>query len=430
MSEMFSSRSSRREEALTENPKVDQSLVTPAATNNWSGFLRPDGRKGVRNLVLVIYTVECAQHVAHAIANGEEDTHVIGFPGCYDNAYAIRLMLALARHPNVGAVLAVGLGCEYTQPEKLAEAVRASGRPTEWFFIQQSGGTRASVAKGKEIVARLRAQIRKETPRVPMTLADLTVGCECGGSDGTSGLAGNPVVGAFFDLLVDAGGRAIFEETVEMIGLREHLLARAANAAAKQQLAVAYDKAEYYCRSVRQWSVSPGNFAGGLTTIEEKSLGAFAKSGTRPIQGVIRVAEPPRGPGLWILDSVPDEHFMQFGYTNPNDTEGLMDLISAGSQIVLFVTGRGSVIGSPIAPLVKITGNSATFRAMQEDMDFDAGRVLAGELALAQAGRELAGLVARVAAGVPSKPEHLGHREYFIMYKHQETPSLAVGCRA
>ena len=104
MSEMFSSRSSRREEALTENPKVDQSLVTPAATNNWSGFLRPDGRKGVRNLVLVIYTVECAQHVAHAIANGEEDTHVIGFPGCYDNAYAIRLMLALARHPNVGAV--------------------------------------------------------------------------------------------------------------------------------------------------------------------------------------------------------------------------------------------------------------------------------------------------------------------------------------
>ena len=215
---------------------------------------------------------------------------------------------------------------------------------------------------------------------MPMTLADLTVGCECGGSDGTSGLAGNPVVGAFFDLLVDAGGRAIFEETVEMIGLREHLLARAANAAAKQQLAVAYDKAERYCRSVRQWSVSPGNFAGGLTTIEEKSLGAFAKSGTRPIQGVIRVAEPPRGPGLWILDSVPDEHFMQFGYTNPNDTEGLMDLISAGSQIVLFVTGRGSVIGSPIAPLVKITGNSATFRAMQEDMDFDAGRVLAGEL--------------------------------------------------
>ena len=407
-------------------------MSDPASLSSagWTGWLRPDGRKGIRNLVLVLYTVECAQHVAHLIAAGEDDVHVVGFPGCYDNAYAIRLLLALARHPNVGAVLAVGLGCEYTQPEKIARVVRESGRPAEWFFIQQRGGTTKSVADGRDIVRRLREQIRAETPRVPMTLADLTVGCECGGSDGTSGLAGNPVVGAFFDGLVDAGGRAVFEETVEMIGLRGHLLARAANAGAAQQLAAAYEKAVRYCREVRQYSVSPGNFAGGLTTIEEKSLGAFAKGGTRPIQGVIRVAEAPRGPGLWIMDSVPDAHFMQFGYTNPNDTEGLMDLISAGAQIVLFVTGRGSVIGSPIAPLVKITGNSATFRAMEEDMDFDAGRVLTGELTLAQAGRELADLIARVAAGEPSKPERLGHREYFIMYKHQETPPLAAGCRA
>jgi altronate hydrolase len=339
-------------------------------------------------------------------------------------------MLALARHPNIGAVLAVGLGCEYTQPEKLATVVRDSGRPAEWFFIQQSGGTRSSVAKGKEAVARLREQIRADTCRVPMSLGDLTVGCECGGSDGTSGLAGNPVVGAFFDRLVDAGGRAVFEETVEMIGLREIMRARAATPKAAEELGSAYDKAENYCRSVRQFSVAPGNFAGGLTTIEEKSLGAFAKGGSRPIQGVIRVAEPLRGPGLWVLDSVPDEHFMQFGYTNPNDTEGLMDLISVGSQVVLFVTGRGSVIGSPIAPLVKITGNSATFRALEDDMDFDAGRVLSGELSLADAGRELATLVAAVASGQPSKPERLGHREYFIMYKHQETPSLEAGCRA
>jgi len=396
----------------------------------WSGYLRPDGRKGVRNLVLVIYTVECAQHVAHAIAAGEDDVHVIGFPGCYDNPYAIRLMLALGRHPNVGAVLSVGLGCEYTQPEKLAEVVEASGRPAEWFFIQDRGGTQSSIAAGKEIVRRLRDQIREATPRVDMSLADLTVGCECGGSDGTSGLAGNPTVGAFFDLLVDGGGRAILEETVEMIGLREYLLARAASPRASEQLAQAYDKAERYCQSVRQYSVSPGNFAGGLTTIEEKSLGALAKSGSRPIQGVIRVAEQPATPGLWILDSVPDDHFMQFGYTNPNDTEGIMDLISAGSQIVLFVTGRGSVIGSPIAPLIKITGNSATYRRMQEDMDFDAGRVLTGEITLGQAGRELAAMVTRVAAGTPSKPEQLGHREYFVMYKHQETPSLAAGCHA
>jgi altronate hydrolase len=131
-----------------------------------------------------------------------------------------------------------------------------------------------------------------------------------------------------------------------------------------------------------------------------------------------------------VLDSVPDEHFMQFGYTNPNDTEGIMDLVSAGAHIVLFVTGRGSVIGSPVAPLIKVTGNSATYRAMSEDMDFDAGRVLTGELSLADAGRELGALVVRVAAGEPSKPEALGHREYFVMYKHQDVPSLEAGCRA
>lgn len=395
---------------------------------SWRGFLRPDGRKGVRNLVLVVYTVECAQHVAHAIAAGEDDVHVIGFPGCYDNAYAIRLMLALARHPNVGAVLAVGLGCEYTQPERIARVVADSGRPAEWFFIQQTGGTARSIATGKDTVHRLRDRIRTDTPLIDMTLADLTVGCECGGSDGTSGLAGNPTVGRFFDRLVDTGGRAVFEETVEMIGLREHLRARAATPAVADQLAATYDKAEGYCREVRQYSVSPGNFAGGLTTIEEKSLGAFAKSGHRPIQGVIRVAEAPSAPGLWLLDSVPDEHFMQFGYTNPNDTEGLMDLISAGSQIILFVTGRGSVIGSPIAPLIKVTGNSATYRALADDMDFDAGRVLTGEITLTQAGDELLDLVVRTAAGEPSRPERLGHREYFVTYKHQDTPGLSAGC--
>src|SRR4051812_10394552 len=164
-----------------------------ARDKSWLGWQRSDGRKGVRNLVLVVYTVECARHVAHEIAAGEADVHVIGFPGCYDNQYAVRLMLALGRHPNVGAVLAVGLGCEYTRPDRIAEVVVASGRPAAWFRIQDEGGTRPSVEKGKGIGCELRSQI-SQTPRVPMTPADLVVGCECGGSDGTSGLAGNPVV--------------------------------------------------------------------------------------------------------------------------------------------------------------------------------------------------------------------------------------------
>jgi altronate hydrolase len=405
----------------------------PEAGHNlgpWIGYLRADGRKGIRNLVLVIYTVECASHVAHAIAQDEHDVHVIGFPGCYDNQYAVNLMLALARHPNVGAVLAVGLGCEYTRPDRIAEVTRASGRPAEWFYIQEQGGTRPSVERGKSIVRALRDTIERSAQRVPMTLADLTIGCECGGSDGTSGLAGNPVVGAFFDRLVDAGGTAVFEEVVEMIGLRQVLTGRGATAEARAQLGATYDKAEAYCKSVRQWSVSPGNFAGGLTTIEEKSMGALAKSGSRPIQGVIKVAQSPPSPGLWVLDSVPDPHFMQFGYTNPNDTEGIMDLISVGAQIVLFVTGRGSVIGSPVAPLVKVTGNSRTYARMRDDMDFDAGRILSGELTLDQAAEELKRLIIAVASGEASKPEALGHREYFVMYKHQDTPTLAEGCRA
>lgn len=216
---------------------------------------------------------------------------------------------------------------------------------------------------------------------------------------------------------------------IHRIGLREVLVSRAASPSAVEQLAATYDKAASYCKAVRQYSVAPGNFAGGLTTIEEKSMGAFAKSGRKPIEGVLRVSEASPHPGLWLLDSVPDSHFMQFGYTNPNDTEGIMDLISTGAQMVLFVTGRGSVIGSAIAPLIKVTGNERTYKNMTDDMDFNAGRILSGQVTLDEASVELMDLIADVAAGQSSKPEKLGHREFFLMYKHQDSPSLEAGCR-
>ena len=396
---------------------------------SWSGYLRKDGRKGIRNHLLVVYTVECASFVAQEIAKDEPDVHVIGFPGCYDNDYAFRLMLALSTHPNIGGVLCVGLGCEYTQPSRIADVVLQSGRPAESFFIQEHGGTRSSIELGKELLRSIRSESNERSVRVPMTWADLIIGSECGGSDGTSGLAGNPVVGRAFDQLVDLGGSAIFEEVVEMIGLREVLVSRAASPGAAEQLAATYDKAASYCKAVRQYSVAPGNFAGGLTTIEEKSMGAFAKGGRKPIEGVLRVSETPPHPGLWLLDSVPDSHFMQFGYTNPNDTEGIMDLISTGAQMVLFVTGRGSVIGSAIAPLIKVTGNERTYKNMTDDMDFNAGRILSGQVTLDEASVELMNLIADVAAGQSSKPEKLGHREFFLMYKHQDSPSLEAGCR-
>ena len=387
----------------------------------WLGYARRDGRKGIRNRVLVIYTVKCAEFVARRIVEDSRnpDVELVGFDGCTDNQYAVDLMIALIRHPNVGAALAVGLGCEYVQPEWLADIARQAGKPADWLFIQNEGGTSKSIARGLAWVRGALDRLR-EAPRMPMGLSDLIVGAECGGSDYTSGLAGNVVVGRFFDRLVDVGGTAVFEEIVEAVGLDALLLSRAASPQAQDELRRAYDKMLDYCRSTRQYSVSPGNFAGGLSTIEEKSMGAVAKSGSRPIQGVIRVSEAPEGKGLWLMDSVPDPHWMQFGITNPNDSEGLMDLISCGAQLVFLVTGRGSVVGSAVAPCVKITGNRETFERMSEDMDFDASPVLAGDCAMDELTGRLTELVIAICSGRQSRAEALGHREYYIPYKYQD----------
>lgn len=388
---------------------------------SWQGYARKDGRIGIRNKVLVIYTVECSAFVAKQIVSkiDDSDVEVVGFQGCTDNDYAVRMLLALIRHPNVGGVLAVGLGCEYIQPERLAQKAAEAGKEADWFFVQDIGGTKKSIERGVESVRAMQKALR-QTPRVPMGFADLMVGAECGGSDFTSGLAGNVAVGSFYDKLVDLGGTAIFEEIVEAVGLKSQLVSRGINEKAKEDLSITYDKAMDYCKSVRQYSVSPGNFAGGLSTIEEKSMGALIKSGTRPIQGVLKVGGRPQQPGLWLLDSTPDPHWMGFGITNPNDNEGLMALISCGCQIVFLVTGRGNVVGSAVAPVIKITGNSKTFAHMSEDMDFDAGPVLSGECTRDEIAVRLAEMVAQTAGGILTKSEALGHKEYFIPYKYQD----------
>lgn len=387
----------------------------------WQGYARKNGKKGIRNRILVIYTVKCSEFVARQIAekSGLADVEVLGFDGCTDNQYAVNLLISLIRHPNVGGVLAVGLGCEYVQPEWLAKIAAEEGKEADWMFIQEVGGTRAAVEKGLTSVAAM-AETLKNTPRVEMGFEDLVIGAECGGSDYTSGLAGNVVVGRFYDKLVDEGGTAIFEEIVEAIGLVDLLTNRAVDEHAEKELRYTYEKALDYCRSVRQYSVSPGNFAGGLSTIEEKSMGAVIKSGSRPIQGVIKVSAPAPKPGLWLLDSTPDPYWMQFGITNPNDNEGLMDLISCGAHIVFLVTGRGNVVGSAVSPCIKITGNHKTFVHMEEDMDFDASPVLEGECSQDELALRLADMVAAVAGGTMSKSEALGHREYFVPYKYQE----------
>lgn len=387
---------------------------------SWQGYGRKHGAPGIRNRVLVIYTVKCSELVARRIVeeSGHPDVELVGFDGCTDNQYAVDLLISLIKHPNVGAVLTVGLGCEYIQPQWLADVAVKEGKEASWMFIQQEGGTKPAVTKGTAWVGEALERL-KHTPRVRMGFKDLVIGAECGGSDYTSGLAGNVVVGRFYDNLVDAGGTALFEEIVEAIGLVDLLEKRGATKQAKSELRATYDKALNYCKSVRQYSVSPGNFAGGLSTIEEKSMGAVIKSGSRPIQGVLKVSCPPPCSGLWLLDSTPDPYWMQFGITNPNDNEGLMDLISCGSHIVLLVTGRGNVVGSAVAPCIKITGNSATYRHMEGDMDFNAGSLLEGAFTQEQMALQLARLIARTAAGQLTKSEALGHKEYFIPYKYQ-----------
>ncbi|HBF37581.1 MAG TPA: D-galactarate dehydratase [Firmicutes bacterium] len=404
--------------------------MTKNSHRSWQGFLRQDGSKGIRNKVLVIYTVECSSFVAKEIAAAfpGNEVDVVGFPGCTDNEYAVRMLLSLIRHPNVGAVLPVGLGCEYIQAERLAEKAREAGRISEWLLIQECGGTLKTVSKGREIVTKMLKRLAKDSARVEMDVSDLIIGAECGGSDFTSGLAGNVVVGKFFDQLVRMEGTAIFEEIVEAIGLKEMVTKRAKNETARQELAYTYDKALAYCKAVRQFSISPGNFVGGLTTIEEKSMGALVKSGSQPIEGVLKVGGRPTGKGLWLLDSTPDPYWMQFGYTNPNDNEGLMDLISCGSQITFLVTGRGTVVGSAVAPVVKITGNEETYRRMIDDMDFCAGAALTGEKSLGILAEELLNYVIDICEGEQTQSEKMGHKEYFIPYKYQTSDIKITRC--
>ena len=266
------------------------------------GYLRADGRKGIRNTVVVAYLVECAHHVAREIAAPfrEHDVHVIGFAGCYPNAYAETMMRRLCTHPNVGAALLVSLGCESFNRNRLAQAIRESGRPAQTIVIQASGGTRKSIAEGRAFVAEQRSRL-DAMEAVPMLASELVVGTVCGGSDGTSGITGNPAAGRAFDLLVEEGAACIFEETGELIGC-EHIMAdRAITPDLGAELEASVAKAARYYATLGYGSFAAGNAEGGLTTIEEKSMGAYAKSGGAPISGLIKPGDiPPRG-GLYLF---------------------------------------------------------------------------------------------------------------------------------
>ncbi len=278
--------------------------------------------------------------------------------------------------------------------------------------------TRTTIAAGRAWVAATLEQLG-QAPRVPIALEDLVVGTVCGGSDATSGITANPAIGQAFDMLVAAGAATIFEETGELIGCEQIMAERAITPALGDELLACVGKAARYYTVMGHGSFAPGNAEGGLTTQEEKSLGAYSKSGSSRISGIIKPGDvPPRG-GLYLLDVVPDGE-VRFGFPNINDNAEIAELIACGSHMILFSTGRGSVVGSAIAPVIKVCANPETYRRMAEDMDVDAGRILEGRGTLDAIGREVFDCVIRTAAGAATASEALGHQEFVLTYKSFE----------
>ncbi len=371
-------------------------------------FLHPDGRAGVRNHLLVLPSVFCANVAAQRIAEAVPGAFALPHPyGCaqLDADRVARVLTALGVHPNVGATLVVGLGCEVVQADELAARIAAAGQTVEALNIQRQGGTRRTIDRGRKLARKLAAHLAAQR-REPVPWSKLILATECGGSDATSGLAANPVIGAVADRVIAAGGTVLLSETTELMGT-EHILARRAVSAQVAQrivdIVAAVEQAALRLGvDLRGSNPAPGNIAGGLTTIEEKSLGCIYKAGRAPVQGVLAYAEPPPGAGLFVMD------------TPGHDAESVTGMVAAGAQAVLFSTGRGTPLGAPAAPVVKITANPHTARHMADDVDLSAAGVVAGETSVEDCGQALWRLLLRVLEGQETASEVLGQRDFAV----------------
>jgi altronate dehydratase large subunit len=375
----------------------------------FQGYRRGDGRVGVRNHVLVVSTISCANHVATLIAQRTGTAVITHDVGCLqfaqDRALTERTIFGAGMSPNVGAVLFVGLGCEQTPTAEMARAI--TGKPARHLLIQEAGGTTAAVAAGVDTVRELQ-RLTAGQERVRCEVAELCVSLKCGGSDFTTAIASNPAVGVAVDFLVEAGGTALLTETPGFPG-SEHILARQARtpevARRIYQIVDAYrdEIRTRFNRNVNDGNPSPGNVAGGITTLIEKSLGTIKKAGKHPIEGVLEFAEDVLGKkGVWIMD------------TPGHDVFSVSGPAAGGAHINLFTTGRGTPLGNAICPVLKICGNPESFRRLNENMDIDAGTIMLGSRSVEEVGREIFEAVVRVAGGEPTKAELLEHREFAI----------------
>lgn len=373
------------------------------------GYARQSGRTGTRNHVLIFPTVICAAAVAGMIQRAVPGTITVNHPhGCghlgEEERLVIRAMSGFCGHPNIGGVLLVGLGCELITPEVIAAALPL-GQRYEILDIQAEGGTTNAVAKGEQLAKRLLSEASKDA-REPVDISHLVLGTNCGGSDTFSGITANPALGCASDMLINAGGTVILSETPELIGA-EHILAkRAINESVKQRIYEIVESAEGLAMKarvdIRTSEPSPGNKRGGITTLEEKSLGAILKGGNSVVRQVVDYAERPAEKGLIIMDSPAHDAVCNTG------------MIAGGAQIIVFTTGRGTPLGSPTVPVLKVSSNSSLFERMQENIDIDAGKILEGTDTIITVGERIFQEIIDVASGKLTKAELLGHNEFAL----------------
>ena len=375
----------------------------------FQGYRRPDGKFGTRNLVAVIPTTICANDVAQAICRQIQGT--IGYfhhQGCCqlpsDLKRVTEVLIDLGLSANVGAALIVSLGCEGTDHQRVYETIKASGKPCEIIHIQELGGTSAGIQAGMDAAQRLVMQISGQQ-RETCDISNLTMAIKCGGSDTTSGMASNCVIGYVADKLVDLGATVVFGETTEFLG-GEHILANRAvggpdGPVAKKIYEIVErmeNRAKAIGEDMRGGQPTPGNIAGGLSSIEEKSLGAIVKSGHRPIQGVLEYTDRITDQkGLWIKD------------TPGREPEILTGMAATGAQVLMFSTGRGAPQGFCSMPVIKICGNPITYARMSHDMDLNAGRIITGEKTIEQVGEEAFEMLLKVLSGQMTKNEALSY---------------------
>jgi len=392
------------------DPAVDQ------APTFW-GYLREDGRAGTRNYIAVVAASNCSAHTAQRIADSYRDETlppnvdgVVAFPhgeGCGhsigpDTAQLQRTLSGVLNHPNVSAAIILGLGCETNQIDHYLGPNAPRPDRIVGMTLQTSGGTRATVDAARREIARFMERATAEQ-RVELPASKIQLGLNCGGSDSFSGITANPAVGHCSDRLARIGATSVLAETPEIIGA-EHLLIRRARSreVAGKLLARIRDYKNYLNRFGGSFddNPSPGNKAGGLTNILEKSLGAVAKGGTSTLNEVVDYAERVHGPGLVFMNTP--------GY----DPASLSGLAAGGVNLIVFTTGRGSAIGFPTIPVLKIATNSGTYRRMRDNMDINAGRIADGEATIPQIGDEIFAALLEVASGKRTCSERLGHQEF------------------